>query len=137
MTTNPVFSSARCNLLKYIPNTWTSHWQNEFIQHLKFANNGPAKELLTHLTNPSHTLSYQQHKAAKFLMQCRDKLKSVANVEKMFLLLAQRREEIKSSERSKNPFGQILEPGFRVIFPETDITSVPGKLMLTDACEVK
>ena len=49
----------------------------------------------------------------------------------------QRRAEIKASEISKNRCGQILEPGFRVIFPETDIKPAPGGLVLTDTCEVK
>ena len=43
--------------------------------------------------------------------------------------------EIHASEISSNPRGQILEPGFRVIFPENKIASLPGKLMLTEECD--
>jgi hypothetical protein len=134
--TNPVFSSERCHLLAYIPNKWSNHWKDEFIQQLKSANNPTARELFNRLTDASHTPEYYQDKAEKFLMYCREKLKREENVQRLFLLLAQRREEIKASEISKNRRGQILEPGFRVIFPETNADPVPGKLMLTDTCEV-
>ncbi|WP_156416192.1 hypothetical protein [Legionella parisiensis] len=36
----------------------------------------------------------------------------------------------------KNPKGQILEPGFRVIFPEAD-KLIKEKLVLNLACEVE
>jgi len=44
----------------------------------------------------------------------------------LYLVLIQRREEAKQSEISKNPRGQILEPGFRAIFPEVSVSAVPG-----------
>lgn len=135
--TNPVFSDARCGLLKYIPNSWSSDWKNKFIQQLKSSNNIAALELLGQLTNVSHTPGYHQQNGVNFLKNCVEQLKSEENVKKLFLLLAQRRAEIKASEISKNRRGQILEPGFRVIFPEIDLKPVPGKLMLTDTCEVK
>lgn len=135
--TNPVFSVARCRLLKYIPNAWTSDWKNKFIQALKSSNNIAARELLDQLANASHTPEYHQQNGVKFLINCNEKLKNEDNVKKLFLLLVQRRAEIKASEISKNRLGQILEPGFRVIFPETDIKPIPGKLILTDTCEVK
>jgi hypothetical protein len=135
--TNPVFSDKRCNLLKYVPNTWSIYWKDEFMQQLKSAGHSSAEELLDQMTNSSHTPEYHQEKAEKFLMNCREKMKGEDNVGRLFLLLAQRRDEIKASEISKNRRGQILEPGFRVIFPETNIKSVPGKLMLTNTCEIK
>lgn len=78
----------------------------------------------------------QKKRATKLLANCHEKLKNPENVKKLFLLLAQRRPEIKASEISKNRLGQILEHGFRVIFPETEAKPVPEKLMLTDECEV-
>lgn len=135
--TNPVFSDVRCSLLKYIPNAWSNHWKDKFIQQLKSSNNSTARELLDHLTNASHTPEYHQQNGIKFLKNCLEKLKGEENVKKLFLLLVQRRAEIKASEISKNRRGQILEPGFRIIFPETNIKPVPGELMLTDTCEVK
>jgi hypothetical protein len=135
--TNPVFSSARCHLLTFVPNQWTDDWQHVFAQHLKSANNPRANELLQHLTNPAHTPAYHQQRAMALLMNCRDKLKNENNVDKLVTLLAQRRAEIKASEISKNRRGQILEPGFRVIFPETTLKPIPEKWMLTDTCEVE
>lgn len=135
--TNPVFSDKRCGLLKAIPNSWSSHWKEEFIINLKSLNNASSRELLDHLTNDTHTPDFHRHKAINFLMNCHEKLKNEDNVKSMFILLVQRRAEIKASEISKNRRGQILEPGFRVIFPEIDSKPVPGKLVLTDECEVK
>ena len=49
----------------------------------------------------------------------------------VYRLLAQRREEVKASEISENPQGRILEPGFRVVFPDTP-GAHPGRLRLTE-----
>lgn len=134
--TNPVFSDARCGLLKQVPYTWSSDWKDIFIHNLKSSNNKAATKLVSEMTNLSHTPDYHREIGRKYLESCADKLKSDLNVKNMFLLLAQRREEIKASEISKNRRGQILEPGFRVIFPETTVKSIPGKLNLTESCEV-
>ena len=57
---------------------------------------------------------------------CRATLRDAKAVHDLYLLLIQRREEAKQSEISKNPRGQILEPGFRVTFPEVSVSAVPG-----------
>ena len=54
----------------------------------------------------------------------------------MYKLLAQRRAESFASEISKNPEGQILEPGFRVIFPKVTPAAKPGFLRLNEDCQV-
>jgi hypothetical protein len=48
-------------------------------------------------------------------------------------MASQRRAEVKAAETSKNPRGQILEPGFRVIFPVDRLQSQPGQLRLDEA----
>lgn len=134
--TNPIFSQARCRLLRFLPNTKTSDWQTVFIKNLSQSQDIAAKQLVKNLTDTNRTITFYQQKAERFLKACRIKLKSSQNVEKMVRLLAQRRAEIRASEISANPRGQILEPGFRVIFPENKITSLPGKLTLTSECDV-
>ena len=54
----------------------------------------------------------------------------------MYRLLAQRREEVKTSEISQNGENKILEPGFRVIFPKVTPVAKPGALVLTEDCQV-
>lgn len=134
--TNPVFSRDRCSLLKYIPNSKTSDWREIFIANLSKSANPKAKHLVENLTDSNRTIEYYQNKSKKFLNQCRIKLKNKANIEIMMRLLIQRRAEISASEISANPKGQILEPGFRVIFPENNETPIPGMLMLTTECDV-
>ncbi len=78
---------------------------------------------------------HQQH-AAEFLSKCRIKLQQSPQVFDVYQLLVQRRLEIKASEISKNPRGQILEPGFRVIFPEVDHPPAPGQFHLDAECNL-
>lgn len=134
--TNPVFSPDRCSLLKYIPNTKSSDWRNIFIANLSNSSNQAAKQLAVNLTDSNRTIEYYQDKSDKFINQCRIKLKNKANIQMMMRLLIQRRAEILASEISANPKGQILEPGFRVIFPENNYTPTPGMLTLTTECDV-
>ena len=69
--------------------------------------------------------------AATFLKSCQASLSSPASApNRSWRFLAQRRAEIAASEISKNPRGQILEPGFRVIFPVQATTPAPGALSL-------
>ena len=117
--TNPVFSAARSSLLRLLPNSASADWQKLFKAALK-ANaktNPAAQELLNNLTDPSRTLAFHQARAASFLEQCQKSLEAREAVIKLYQLLASRRAQAFASEISKNPRGQILEPGFRVIFP--------------------
>ncbi|MGQ3887887.1 hypothetical protein ACQUW5_02500 [Legionella sp. CNM-1927-20] len=135
--TNPAFSNKRCALLRYLPITYTSNWLAIFIDNLKHAKNQAAEELLANLIDTTHTKEFYQKKAEKIIHQCQKKLSKRSNVEKMYALLSQRRAEIKASEISANPLGQILEPGFRVIFPENNLASLPGQLTLDEDCNIR
>lgn len=134
--TNPTFSAARCSLLRYVPKEWSHDWQDKFVLHLKDSNNAAAHALANELRNADHTPAYHQANANKFLAYCHKAVDDPQHVKQLLLLLAQRRIELKESEISKNPLGQILEPGFRVIFPEIAVKPIPGKLRLTETCEV-
>ncbi|STX50378.1 rod shape-determining protein MreB [Legionella busanensis] len=134
--TNPVFSNKRCALLSYIPKTYSSNWLNIFINNLNHSKNQTAKELLTNIMDITHTKEFYQKNAERIINQCQKKLNKQHNVEKLYALLAQRRIEIKASEISANPLGQILEPGFRIIFPENNLASLPGQLMLDEDCNI-
>ncbi len=112
--TEPVFSSVRCGLLRLVPEN-ASGWQSTFAALLSNSHVPGAKELFTNLTDPARTAAFHKEQAAGFIKKCAVK----PNVDALFATLVGRREAVASSEISKNPRGQILEPGFRVIFPET------------------
>lgn len=133
---NPVFSSARCGLLRLLPDASTSNWREIFMMNLDQSQDWAAKKLLKNLTSPQQDAEFYMRKAKRFLLQCQLKLRNSKQVVKMYHLLMQRRAEVRASEISLNPLGQILEPGFRVIFPENKITPRPGALKLTSTCEV-
>ncbi|KTD06033.1 rod shape-determining protein MreB [Legionella gratiana] len=133
---NPVFSSARCSLLRLLPSTLTLNWHESFIKNLSESNEWAAKKLLKNRTSLEQDIDFYQQKARKFLQNCQEKLKNSKNVEMMYRLLIQRRIEISTSEISLNPLGQILEPGFRIIFPEHERIPVSRTLRLTPACDV-
>lgn len=89
---NP-FSQERCALLALVPEAPSSNWQERLLAQL------PPKQI----------------SGIDFLSKCQA---TINNFLELFIdLLIQRREDISMLEISKNPRGQILEPGFRVIFP--------------------
>lgn len=135
---NPTTSNNRCGLLKYIPNDSypKPKWQDQFKQNLSKSNNPYALKLLNRMNNASLTREAYQQRASEFLAQCQAKLGKSKNVVDLYKLLIQRRKEVAASEISKNPRGQILEPGFRVIFPETTTKIEAGEYELTDTCDL-
>jgi hypothetical protein len=132
--TNPVFSQARCGLLHYLPDTATDNWRNIFITQLQTAAEPEAQELLSHMTNAGHDPKYHRKKVSRYLSHCKREIKKGDQISHYYRLLLQRRSEIRASEISKNPLGQILEPGFRVIFPTTDSIPLPYSLALDEKC---
>ena len=132
--TNPVFSTARCGLLRLLPESADGDWQKTFRDSLQAAASGnpAARELLNNFTDPQRDAKFHQARAERFLSQCQSRLQSKDAVIELVRLLAQRRQEAGDSEISKNPQGQILEPGFRVIFPTTTPPIRSGSLRLTE-----
>ncbi len=110
---NPLFSSKRCGLLQMIP----SEGLVAFSDRLKSSTFPGAKELYENLTNPLRTRSFHLKRAQEFLFQTQKYLNTVDGQKRLFKKLIDHRQAVFDSEISKNPRGQILEPGFRVIFP--------------------
>jgi hypothetical protein len=136
--TNPVFSKSRCGLIRLLPNNADPNWKETFKASLKSnAKTSPAaQELFTNLTDPARNAQFHQARGARLLRQCQDRLRTSDSVTSLYKLLAQRRAEAFASEISRNPRGQILEPGFRVIFSQTKPVIRPSSFRLTDDCQV-
>ena len=132
--TNPALSNGRCNLLKLVPTEATSDWRDRFLKSLTASNDAAAKDLATNLTSAERTAASHRQRARQFLAACGEKLKARDFVASALTLLIQRRNEIRRNEISANPRRQILEPRFRVIFPEPAKT--PGELTLSPSCEI-
>lgn len=115
---NPQFSTTRCDLLKYVPENYSTDWKNTFIKNLQAANTEAAKTLAIYLTDPKYQPGYFKELARRYLINLK-----FQSPQASYQQLLQTRRAIRLSEISKNPRGQILEPGFRVIFPETVFAS--------------
>lgn len=121
----PLFSPGRCGLLAAVPAT-NEHqsWRLTFRDNLRELT-GPssvkeaATELLRHLENPAFNKDFHQREAGRFLGEQRQKLETPAGRREAFRRLLRVRDAVSEAEISQNPRGQILEPGFRVIFPQT------------------
>ncbi|WP_147279883.1 hypothetical protein [Legionella worsleiensis] len=118
---HPLFSKQRCDLLKLIPAKPDYDWVNIFINRLYQVQEQQPKALLlaSYLTNNK---KYNQKYFQQVLHQYKNKInmaiKSDHGLQEMFNQLLQTRQDVFENELSNNPLGQILEPGFRVIFPE-------------------
>lgn len=136
--TSPVFSKSRCGLLRLLPNQADANWKETFKASLKSnaKANPAAQELLNNFTDPIRNAQFHQARGTRLLTQCQERLPAKDSVTALYRLLAQRRSEAFASEISKNPLGEILEPGFRVIFPDTTPKIRPGSFRLTDDCQV-
>lgn len=111
---NPTISKKRCDLLKFVPENFSTNWKFEFIKNLQISNSESAMELVNNLLDGERdSLAHQ----LEFLSYSKN-LQESFQTENYFLKLLALRKAIFQSEISKNPRGQILEPGFRVIFPE-------------------
>ncbi|KTD74664.1 hypothetical protein [Legionella waltersii] len=117
--THPVFSEKRCALLKLVPNT-REQWMFKFNQNL--SRYGAKTQDLDLLLNVLilGKLDYRlMSNKIKFYEQLINQfLSSKMGVKQQMMRLVELRMAVKTNELSKNPLGQILEPGFRVIFPE-------------------
>ena len=132
--TNPVLSKGRCNLLKHVPTEATPDWRDRFLLKLSTLTDAHAKDLATNLTSAERTAASHRQRAGQFLAACREKLKTRDFVVSVLRLVQQRRQEVGDNEISKGLGGKILEPGFRVIFPEP--ASKPGALTLSPSCGI-
>ncbi|STY30416.1 rod shape-determining protein MreB [Legionella wadsworthii] len=134
-STNPIFSYERCALLRFVPNTITSDWKASFMKNLAQSQDSAAKKLLKNLNSPQQDAEFYRQKTRNFLHHCQVRAQTDEYVLKLYQLLMQRRAEVRTSEISKNPLGQILEPGFRIIFPESMGMPPSEPLKLDTNCE--
>lgn len=110
---SPLFSSKRCGLLRLVPHEGL----DLFPDQLKSSSLPGASELHENLTNPTRTRSFHVQKAQDLMTKTQAALKTADGQAQIFKNLIEARQAVFNSEISKNPRGQILEPGFRVIFP--------------------
>lgn len=134
--TNPALSVARCGLLRFVPDTAGPGWRDELLQRLAASTDPAAQELHANLVDATRTAAAHRARATAISAACQAKVSDPAHVASLVRLLAQRRVEVAANEISKNPRGQITEPGFRIIFPVTSAAAQPDHLHLTDACDV-
>jgi hypothetical protein len=136
--TSPLFSKSRCGLLRNVPDKADANWKETFKASLKTSakTDAAAQELFTNLSDATRNTQFHQARATRLLTQCQGRLQTKDSVMKLSQLLSQRRAEAFASEISRNQLGQILEPGFRVIFPETRPQIRPASFRLTDDCQV-
>ena len=111
---NPVLSKKRCNLLKLVP----AQGLAGFADILKSSPVDGASELYENLTNAQMTRAVHMKKAQDHLVVVQKMLNSTGGGTQLFKKVLADRQAVFNAEISKNPLGQILEPGFRVIFPE-------------------
>ncbi|MCX6127331.1 MAG: hypothetical protein NTV34_21630 [Proteobacteria bacterium] len=132
--TNPVVSMQRCALLKFLPTSASIGWQEGFLRNLQSSATDGAKELALNFTAIERDKAFHQRTAEEFLSSCQTQLMQQDGVTNLARLLGQRRAEVFASEISKNPMGQILEPGFRVIFPLIQPAPQAQRLRLSSNC---
>jgi len=109
-----LFSPERCQLLKLVPAGASGDWKRIFSFQLQSSTWPSAKTLLSFMNDSKRNPLFYQQAAKEYLMN----LQKQGISQDLFLKLLKDRQAVFNSEISKNSLGQILEPGFRVIFPQ-------------------
>ncbi|HYT89820.1 MAG TPA: hypothetical protein VEL76_14015 [Gemmataceae bacterium] len=140
--TTPVYSRARAALIRYVPEKAKDvrELREQLIKALEQAPaaDQAAKELLANLKDPQRTAAYHRKAVASYLEACRKAAQDVNAVTDWLKVASQRRVEMVAAETARHPRGNILEAGFRVVFPADRLESRPGRLRLdpaTGACQ--
>jgi hypothetical protein len=132
--TTPIHSARRARLLRYVPEKAmdAADLRQQLKAALQMAKQDPdAQQLLAYLSEPQkYTVEYFQKMTADYLEVIRTGAKDVDTVYDWWRMASQRRAELKVAPTAPTPLHNITEPGFRVIFPEDDLKSLPGKLWL-------
>ena len=134
--TTPVFSEARASLLRFVPDAASdvADLRRQLIHALvRATGDAAARELLDNLTRPERTRAFHRARAAAFVERCATVARTRAGAVDLIRIASQRRRELVAADISRNPRGLITEPGFRVIFAEDALGSVPGALRLSPA----
>jgi hypothetical protein len=132
--TTPVYSGQRAGLIRYVPDTAkdVKDLREQLIAVLKQApaKDSAAMELLANLTDPAREAKHHRKAAEAYLEACAKAAAKQEVVTDWLKVASQRRVEIAEAETATNPQGNILERGFRLIFPADQLQSRPGKLRL-------
>jgi hypothetical protein len=133
--TTPVFSSARCGLLKQVPAQGGPDFLARFQAALKASPDPAAKALLANLTDPKRNAAFHRQQVSQYLGSCQTRAATPQAALDWFSVLAQRRAEVDRLEISQHSRGHILESPDRLVFP----SAAPPKprVNLTPACEVR
>ena len=124
--TRPVVSPQRCGLLPLLPRTAAPGWQQQFRTNLAASQLPAARQLAAHLAQ--NDLPAHQEQARRFLGACQQRLQTPDGVSELLTWVGTQRQAVAHSEISANPLGQILEPGFRVIFPVLQLPATQPRL---------
>lgn len=111
---HPLFSKARCDLLKILPEDGRQDWQAGLIDRLWGSRNPYANQLAAYLEADPAELAAQ---IEAYLERIKQQMQSTRGQQLAFERLIELRQRVYHEELSQNPRGQILEPVFRVIFP--------------------
>lgn len=135
-STRPVFSNQRCSLLRYLPKKWSPNWVELFKSQLKQSVSHSAQYLYATMESFSEQTRMKiEEQNRSFLEACQQRLAGEQDSTSLLNYLDQVRAEVSASPISMNPRGQILEPGFRVIFPKFEkVTNLPWKRTLNNDC---
>lgn len=112
---HPIFSKARCNLLQLVPEQFSGNWQEEFRQNL--LKSGTKEGLLLARYLDQMKPHDKELLLRKYEREIQRLLKTESGRRSVFSRLLRQRKAVSKAEMSQNPLGEILEPGFRVIFP--------------------
>ncbi|MFC7782575.1 hypothetical protein [Legionella taurinensis] len=115
---HPVFSKTRCELLTRLPLENKPGWQVEFIETLTRSEHLSAGRQLARFLTMSNSSEWQTV-IRQYRQSVRQLLRTESGAAASFQQLLRLRQRVFDSEISQNPLGQILEPGFRVIFPRS------------------
>lgn len=122
--TNPLFSSKRCELLKLIPESYQTNskeWVEQFLINLRNSEEQfkGARQLADYMSKEQLDSKELMKKIKIYEYFLNQSISTRSGLSKHFQHLIELRKAVFRSELSQNPLGQILEPGFRVIFPES------------------
>ena len=135
--TTPVYSRARASLIKYVPDQANdaADLRKQLVASLKTApkEDKAARELLMNLTDPTRTAEAHRKTARAYLEACTDAANKRDVVVDWLKIASQRRLELEKAETAQHPEGNIIEHGFRVVFPVDQLKSRPGELQLDPA----
>ena len=63
--TNPLFSTQRCKLLRFVPQNMTPNWRDILMFNLSQSRENAAQKFLSNLKNEKQTLKYYQQQAMR------------------------------------------------------------------------